>query len=407
MTRTVSMAVLAGIGLLTASCGSPGQTNPEDKRSARAHTEIIHASTLSEEFQAPGTVHARTSTVLSSKIVGQISSLTVHEGDRVHLGQVIAEIDNREAAIQVRRARAGAVEAQRAIEEADRGVEAADRAVRASEANRQLASSTLKRYDLLRERHSISAQEYDEIETRFKAAQLETERAQEALGAAKARGQQIAARIEQAQAEVDAAEVMLGYARIASPIDGIVTVRHADPGMLATPGMPLLTIEDDRTYELDVLIEESRAAKVTIGQCVRIEIDALEGTTIDGRVREISPSSDPGTRTYTAKVQITTPLPHDRTLRSGFFARTFFADGERKALVIPESALVYRGQLEGVYIVGNNTALLRLVKTGKRYDQRVEIISGLAEGMRIVTAPTPEISDGVNITEAGSSRNTP
>jgi multidrug efflux system membrane fusion protein len=407
VTHKLAAASLAGLCLLSASCRGSGQVNAGDKPSVRANTQVIQFSTVSDQFQAPGTIRARIATMLSARIVGQITSLAVREGDRVRQGQAVAEIDSREAAAQLRRAQAAAAEAQLGLEEADRSIQAAEATVRAAEANRDLAGSTQRRYDLLRERHSVSSQEYDEVETRFKAAALETRRVRENLAAAIARRLQISARIEQAEAEIDAAQVMLGYSKIVAPIDGIVTARHAEPGMLAAPGTPLVAVEDDRTYELEVAVEESRAAKIAIGQRVRIEIDALESHGIDGRIREIVPSSDPATRTYTAKLQITTPLPRGRILRSGFFGRAFFPAGDRKALIISESALIRRGQLEGVYFVQHNVALFRLIKTGKRYGQGIEVISGLAPGARIVTAPTAEISDGVKIIDEQSSRNTP
>ena len=406
MSRNLAAAALAAVGLLTLSCTNSSQANSEDTRTVHAHTEIIELSAVSDELQFPGTVHARTGAVVSSKIVGQILSLNVREGDRVHEGQLIAEIDNREAASQLRRAQAAVAEAQRGLEEADGSIQAAAAAVRAAEANRDFAASTRKRYDLLKERGSISPHEYDEVETRYKSAVLETERAQAGEAAAKARRLQIAARIEQAEAEVNTAQVVSGYSRIVSPIDGIVVTRHIDPGTLAAPGMPLVTLEDDRSYELEVAVEESHAGKIAIGQTARLEIDAIPGGALGGKVREIVPSSDPATRTYTAKLQITN-LPRGRTLRAGFFGRAFFPAGERKALMIPESALTRRGQLEGVYLVQNNVALLRLVRTGKRSEHRIEILSGLEPGARIVTAPPSEISDGVKIIDEPSSRNTP
>jgi multidrug efflux pump subunit AcrA (membrane-fusion protein) len=407
VTHTLATASLTSLCVLLASCRDSGQVNAGYKPSVRADTQQIQFTTVSDEFQAPGTIRARIATVLSSRILGQITSLAVREGDRVRQGQAMVEIDDRETAAQLRRAQAAAAEAQRGLEEADRSIQAAEAAVLAAEANRDLAGSTRKRYDLLRERHSVSLQEYDEVETRFKAADLETRRAQGNLAAAKARRLQISARIEQSEAEIDAAQVMLGYSRIVAPIDGIVTARHAEPGMLAAPGTPLVALEDDRTYELEAAVEESRAATIEIGQRVRIEIDALESRGIDGRVREIVPASDPATRTYAVKLQITTPLLRGRILRSGFFGRAFFPAGDRKALVIPESALIRRGQLEGVYVVQDDVAVFRLVKTGKRYGQGIEVISGLAPGARIVTAPTVEISDGVKIIDEQSSRNTP
>jgi multidrug efflux pump subunit AcrA (membrane-fusion protein) len=403
----LAAASLASLCLLSASCGSSPQVNAGDKPSVRAHTQIIQYSTVSDRFQAPGTIRARVTTVLSSRIFGQITSLSVREGDRVRQGQVVAAIDSRDAAAQLRRAQAAAAEVQHGLEEASGSIRAAEAAFHAAEANRDLAGATQKRYELLRERRSVSPQEYEEIETKYKAADLETKRLQESLGAAKARRLQLSARMEQAEAEVVAAQVAFEYSRIVAPIDGVVTARHAETGMLAAPGTQLLTLEDHRTYQLEVAVEESRAARIAVGQRAWIEIDALENRAIDGKVREIVPYSDPATRTYTVKLEITTPLLRDRTVRSGFFGRAFFAGGERQALVIPESAVIRRGQLEGVYIVQNDVALFRLVKTGKRYDQGIEVISGLAPDARIVTAPGGEISDGMRIIDEQSLRSTP
>jgi multidrug efflux pump subunit AcrA (membrane-fusion protein) len=130
---------------------------------------------------------------------------------------------------------------------------------------------------------------------------------------------------------------------------------------------------------------------------VRVEIDALGNAAIDGRVSEIAQSSDPGARTYTVKLELKEP-PGDRALRSGLFGRAIFATGSREALVVSQSALVRHGQLEGVYIVADNVAVFRIVKTGKTHEQGIEILSGLTPGTRILTAPPAGISDGAKIT---------
>jgi multidrug efflux pump subunit AcrA (membrane-fusion protein) len=407
MTNRLMTAILASLCVVPIACTSSGQTNPHLEKSVRARTAVIEFTTVPNQFQAPGTIRARTRTVLSSKVVGQILSVPVREGDRVKAGQALAEIDNRESAAQLRRAQAAAAEAERGLEEADRTIQAAEAALHAAEANRDLAASTRKRYDLLRERRSVSPQEYDEIETKYRAADLDVNRLENTLAAARARRSQIAARIEQAEAEVQAVQVMLGYSRLIAPFDGIVAERHAEPGMLASPGMPLIALEDDRTYELEVAVEESNTAKIRAGQSVHIEIDALADVPLNGKVREIVPSSDPETRTHTVKLQITTALPQGQILRSGFFGRAFFPLGDRDALIVPESALSRRGQLEGVYIVENDAAVLRLVKTGKRYEQGIEVLSGLTPGTKILTAPPRDVSDGARIIDETSARSMP
>ena len=404
MASKLNTAVFMGLSLIALSCTRGTEARTDAPKPIVAHTETIQPVKIADVFQVPGTVRAKTSTILASRIPGQVLSVAVHEGDRVRRNQMLVEIDDRDASAQLRRAQAAADEARRAEDEADRSIKAADAAARAAESGRELAASTKKRYDLLRERHSISPQEYDEVEHRLKAAVLEVERSQESLSASKARRDQMRARIEQADAESDTARTVLGYSRIAAPIDGIVTARHIEPGMLAAPGVLLLTIDDDRTYQLEAIVEESRTANVRIGQIARVEIEAL-GATLNARVAEIVPAADPATRTYTAKLDLLWPAGSNPNVRSGFFGRAVFRDGERETLVIPESALVHRGQLEGVYIVENGTCVLRLVKTGKHYTQGIEILSGLDAGTRIITAPTADISEGVKIVEESHRKN--
>src|SRR5437867_5377860 len=151
---------------------------------------------------------------------------------------MVVEVEGHDAFAQLRRAQAGEAESRRALEEVDGAIRAAEAALRGAEANRDLTLATRKRYDVLRERRSISPQEFDEVETRYKAALSDMERARETLAANQARRLQALARIEQAEAEVEAARVAVGYLKITSPIDGVVTARKAEPGMLATPGMP-------------------------------------------------------------------------------------------------------------------------------------------------------------------------
>jgi multidrug efflux pump subunit AcrA (membrane-fusion protein) len=399
VTKKLAIAIIvADLGFFTLSCTRSSPPENKAKPAIQADTEIIQLTNIPDIFEAPGTVRARTQTVLSSKVIGQITSLPVREGDRVRQDQVLVEIEGQDISARLRRAQAGETEARRALEEVDGAIRAAEAGVHAAEVNRDLAQTTQRRYEVLRERQSVSPQEFDEVEARFKAAASDAERARETLAATRARRSQVLARIEQALAEVEAARAALGYLRITSPIDGVVTARQAEPGMLATPGMPLLAVEDDRSYELESIVEEARAATVGIGQRARIQIDALAAT-VDGRVIEIVPAADPATRTYTVKLSLALAPAIRRALHSGFFGRASFSTGDRQAVTIPESALVRRGQLAGVYAVQNGVAYLRLVKTGKPFEKRIEILSGLSPGIRILTAPPAEMRDGVKIVD--------
>jgi multidrug efflux pump subunit AcrA (membrane-fusion protein) len=398
------VAAVMAVGLL--SCTHPGQARADIRQTVHAQTEVLQPTTVVDEFQAPGTVRAKTQTTLSSKVQGQIIALRVREGDRVRQGELLVEIDARDASSQLRRAQAAETEARKALEEVEGSIRASSAALHAAEANRDLMQTTLKRYDILRERRSVSPQEFDEVDTRYKAAVADAERAQETLTATQARRAQVLARIEQAETEVETAGVNLSYLKIASPIDGIVTARKAEPGMEATSGMAILAIDDDSTYQLDSVVEESHAAQIRIGEDVRVEIDAVAAT-VGAKVRDIVPTSDPNTRTSTVKLDLSLTPQLRGNVHSGFFGRALFPDGERQVLTIPASALVRRGQLTGVYIVQDNVATLRLVRIGKQSEKGIEILSGLSPGARIVTAPGPEISDGVEIVNENREGTTP
>jgi multidrug efflux pump subunit AcrA (membrane-fusion protein) len=357
---------------------------------------LIEPIAISDSFQVPGTLRARSNAVLSARTMGLILSVAVREGDRVRKGQLLAEIDNKEALARLRRAESGVEEAQRAIDEVTSAIGAAEAGLRSAEANRDLALATRKRYDILRERRSVSPQEYDEVDGRYTAANREVERAREQLASVRARLPQVTARIKQAEAEAESERVAVDYSRIVSPIDGIVGRRASEPGNLATPGLLMFEIEDPATYELEVHVEESRIARVRVGQRVRVEIDALGSDPLTGSVREISPSADSGSRTFLVKLEFKGMLK-SHAVRSGLFGRAFFPTGSRQAIVVPQSALIRHGQLEGVFIIEGDKAFFRIVSTGRAYAEGVEILSGLSLGSRIVTAPPPGLSDGVRV----------
>jgi RND family efflux transporter MFP subunit len=171
-----------------------------------------------------------------------------------------------------------------------------------------------------------------------------------------------------------------------------------EPGDLAVPGQTLLVLDDPRAYRFEAEVGESAVGRVRLRQTVPVVLDAL-ARTLEGRVAEIVPAADPTSRTVTVKVD----LPADPELRSGLFGRARFPAGERQALLVPGTALVERGQLTGVYVVDTQgIAQLRLVTAGARREDRVEILSGLRAGERIVVEGAERVSDGVRV-GAGSS----
>jgi RND family efflux transporter MFP subunit len=162
---------------------------------------------------------------------------------------------------------------------------------------------------------------------------------------------------------------------------------------MAVPGQPLLVLDDARRYRLEVEVGESAMGLVRLGQSVPVTLDSI-GRALDGRVVEIVPAADPGSRSVTVKLE----LPALPGLRSGLFGRASFPAAERLVLLVPGAALVERGQLTAIYVVdGQSVARLRLVTAGPRRGDRVEILSGLSPGERIVTQGTERVVDGTRV----------
>jgi RND family efflux transporter MFP subunit len=207
----------------------------------------------------------------------------------------------------------------------------------------------------------------------------------------KAKRLQVIARMEQVSAELESAKIAVSYARVLSPMSGIVASKSAEAGMLASPGMPLITIESP-DYELEAIVDESRIGSIKPGARAEVRVDAVDGP-LPASVRNIVPASDPATRTYEVKLD----LPANRLLRSGFFGRAVFSSGERQALLAPKEAVVRRGQLTAVYVADAEVARLRLVKTGKPQGEAIEILPGLDAGTRIVVNPPSTLTDGSRI----------
>jgi RND family efflux transporter MFP subunit len=204
------------------------------------------------------------------------------------------------------------------------------------------------------------------------------------VGAARARLEQAKAKVGQAEAAFAAAETLFAHTRVVSPVTGRVIARHIDPGSLATPGLPLFTVEDTSCYRFDTRLDENALAVVRVGQKAEVALDHLAPEVIAGKITQVVPAIDPASRTFQVKIA----LPRHPRVRSGQFGRARFQRGQRQAILVPASAIVERGQLLGVYTQEpDGTLHLRLITAGSRKDDRVEVLSGLAAGDKIVANP--------------------
>ncbi len=359
-------------------CGgapAPKQAAPETVSGVEMQT--VELATIPNEVAAPGTVASIRTAQVAARVMGTVDQVTVREGDRIHKGQVLIVLDDREFAARRAAAEAGLAQAEAAQQEAKRGAAAA--AAQAS-----VAEKTYKRYVYLRDEKSVSPQEFDEVEAKQQAAQA-------MLAQAHARQQQAAAAFQQAKDEVSAASTVSSYTRIVAPFDGVVLQRFVDPGAMATPGTPLLSVEETSQYRLEATVDAENMSGIRVGASVPVELDAFPGKRFAGRVAEIEPGANPASHTAQVKID----LPADPALRSGLFGRAWFRQGERQAIVAPEAAILDRGQLRGLYVVDAAGIIhLRLVTLGAKTGTGRVVLSGLGPGDRVVTNPGARDLDG-------------
>jgi RND family efflux transporter MFP subunit len=387
MKQRISAWKLMGIApLLLALWGCGGTTAPEQAAPAVARgltLATIQLKTIPNELPAPGTVASVRTAQMAARVMGTVDDVTVREGDRIRKGQVLVVLDDRQFAAQRAAAEAGVKQAAAAEQAAKRGVAAA-------EAQASVAGKTYKRYIFLRKEKSVSPQEFDEVEAKHQAAQA-------MLAEARARLAQTEAAYQQARQQVSAASTVTSYTRLVAPFDGVVLQRFVDPGAMATPGTPLMTIEETSRYRLEATVDAEQTTGIHVGTRARVELDAFPGKSFAGRVAEIEPGANPASHT----VQVKIDLPHDPALRSGLFGRAWFRQGERQAIVVPDTAILDRGQLRAVFAVDSAGIIhLRLVTLGARVQSERVVLSGLGPGDRVVTNPGARDLDGMKV-EAG------
>jgi len=375
--------VLVLLGATALGCGGEKTAHPHETDSPPLVVKLAsaHEEKLDTLYRASGTVRGQSTAVLTSKTMGYIRSVLVQPGDRVRAGQVLAVLEANDSAAGVRRARAGLDQSVESRIEAENGLRAAQAALR-------IARATHERIAALFANHAIAQQEYDESEARLRNAV-----AQEEMAQARLRGS--GSRIEQAKAEMGEAQVALDYARITAPFEGRVIERRIDPGNLASPGMPLLVVEQDAHLRVEAAVDESRAAMVALGDTAVVEIDTLDKP-VTGVLGEIVPNVDVASRAFLVKVDLPPNLPG---LRPGMFARVGFRVGTRPRLVVPATAVAASGALDRVFAVDGDHLRLRMVTLGERQGTWVEVLSGLAVGERVVAEPQPQTRDGARFTE--------
>lgn len=314
-------------------CHKVSDQSPAELPAASVRGLTVERKARAATEDVVGTVRPKLSAAIEAKVSGRISQLPVVPGQLVKAGERLIQLDAHE--IQSRLDQAAAA--------------------------RQQAESDLKRATDLLQQKILSQSEFDNAQAKFRQA---------------------------AGAEAEA-KTMLSYTDILAPFAGVITRKLADVGDLAQPGKPLLQMENPDTLRFEADVPEALIGNVKLGDQLAVRI-AGAGSEMAGSVSEMSPAADANSRTYLVKLD----LPGAQGVRSGQFGRVAVPVGEVSAIRVPAAAVIQRGQMELVFVVASGHAQLRLVKSGSRIGDEVEVVSGLDSGEQVVVEGAAGLADG-------------
>ncbi len=302
------------------------------------------------------------------RVAGRLDSITAKLGDRVSRGQQIAKIEDREL--------------QQQVKQVEQNVLVNNATVTQRESDLQLRKTTLDRQKELLSRGLATRQTIEDAEAAHNSAVAAVELAKAQLG--------------QTQARLDELKITLSNTNIVSPVDGFIGRRNLDQGAFAGANTAIVSVVDIATVRLISNLVEKDFKRVNAGVTALIEVDAFPGEQFTGTVSRVAPVFDSATRT--ASMEIEVPNPGYR-LKPGMFARVKLTVEVRPdALTVPRNAVVDSEGQRGVFLVDGQSAKFQPVTTGLQDNERIEILSGLTEGTRVITTGALALRSGDRIT---------
>lgn len=364
--NTIKILFLLSIALLFAtSCGEESADVHSQNIPTREPITVMTKVAGNQSTNAPdifsGKIQAKDKATVSARMMGYVTALNVDIGDRVSVGQTILSIKNNELP-----AKRGQIDAS---------INEAKAALRNVKVN-------YDRMKILWEQESITRKEWDDISAQY---------------------DMMKAKVEGAQAMRTEIDEVIAYTRVAAPISGVVTAKMINSGDLVNPGVPLMTIESNRGYEVATFVSDGQISHIKKGMSIDVEIKPL-GKRVKAIVSEISPSSINSGGQFGVIADLKLDAAEVKNVFPGMYANVYMDlpsstnQATATKLMIDKSALVERGQLVGIYTVSNQgTALLRWVRTGKETGNEIEIVSGLIAGEEYIISNIDQLEDGVPV----------
>ena len=339
------------------SCGS----DPKEVKTLAAipvKVSGIVENTNSPFVTASGKIEAENSANVSTRMMGYVTKVHVKVGQKVGAGQLLVSINNSD--LQAKKAQV-------------------DASILQATAGYNNAKKDYDRFVTLFNQQSASQKELDDMTARFEMAKAGLE------GAKQMRNEVMA---------------QFNYANITAPFSGTVTNSFVKEGDMANPGMPLVSVEGVSRLQVTAMVSESDISNIKNGMPVNVLIKS-QNKQVSGKVSEVSLSAKNTGGQYLVKVTLD---KMDASILSGMFVNVQFpiekkttTTAKSEQVLVPEAALVRQGQLTGVYTIANNTAILRWLRIGKSYGDKVEVLSGLKADEPYIVSSEGKLFNGAKV----------
>ena len=353
-------SITSVVFLLNACSSEESKMSIDNEKPIFVKTSAITTGASSNGFTVTGQIEAAHTTNVSTRIMGYITKVYVKAGDKVKAGQLLFTVNSND--IQAKQSQVDAM-------------------LKQAEAAFHVAQKDFDRYSALYKQNSASAKELEQITMQYQSAK---------------------AGIEAAKGMQHEVKSQLTYANVVAPFSGVVTQKLADEGSLASPGMPILTIEQGGSLQVSAMVPETEIASLKVGDVANVDVDAAN-IQFQSKLIQINPSSQFTGGQYIIKLSI--PTSDANKLMAGMYAQikiktkgTNVKADTTSIVMVPTTALVYRDQLVGIYTISaQNTAILRWLRIGKTEGDKVEVLSGLAKNEVYIIKAEGNLYNGVKV----------
>jgi RND family efflux transporter MFP subunit len=288
----------------------------------------------------PGSVVPDQQAKIASRLMGYIRNLNIEVGQSVKEGQLLFSIDPTDITSQIRQAQSAVAQTLAALAD---------------------AKADYERFSTLYKQQSVTRQQFEKMKLQYEVAQQN---------------------LSAAEAGLEQAKGQMRYAEVKAPFDGVVVQKLAVIGDLAAPGSPLLILENRKLMSVQVEVSSDLYRLLALGDRATVTIEGQDQP-MQATISNLVGSANPITRTHTVKLSLT---GSPAGINSGSFARVAFQRSQRQTLLIPQVALVKRGGITGVFVVGEDQiARFRMVRTGLTQADQIEVQAGVVAGELVLT----------------------